>query len=131
MFAGAVHVITGVAFVTVIDTLLVAVVYATASVGVNVTDSVWVPAPSTVPAAGEYAKVPGTLAVAFNCDAPSFVPYTIAEGAGHVIVGVVAPAAAATTSTAARLKRSVVGAVSLICTTTPALAVGVVVFWTQ
>ncbi len=46
-------------------------------------------------------------------------------------VGVVAPAAAATISTAAKLNRSVVGAVSLSCTTAPAIAVRVVVFCTQ
>jgi len=59
------------------------------SVGVNVTDKdCAAPAGNTVPAAGVYAKVPGTLAVAFNCVALSGVPYVIAEGAFQVIVGV-------------------------------------------
>ena len=74
MLAGDGHAIAGVAAVTVIDTDFVAVVYATPSVGVNVTDSVCVPAPSTVPAGGEYANDPGTLAVAFSCAALNAVP---------------------------------------------------------
>ena len=51
-------------------------------------DSVRVPAVSTVPAAGEYANVPGTLAAAFSCAAPSGVPYAIDAGVGHAIEGV-------------------------------------------
>ena len=47
----------------------------TVSVGLNVTDSVWLlPTPSTVPRAGVYVKVPGTLAVALSCVADSAVP---------------------------------------------------------
>ena len=45
------------------------------SVGVNVTVSVCAgPTESTVPAAGVYAKVPGTDAVAFSCVALNAVP---------------------------------------------------------
>jgi hypothetical protein len=36
------------------------------SVGVNVTESGWMPAMGAVPPAGAYTNVPGTLAVAFN-----------------------------------------------------------------
>jgi hypothetical protein len=50
---------------------------------VNVTDNVWPPAGRTVPAAGEYANVPGTDAVAFNCAAPRAVPYVRLFGAVH------------------------------------------------
>ena len=46
-----------------------------------------VPAVSTVPAAGEYAKVPGTLALASSCAALKAVPYVMAAGAGQVMVG--------------------------------------------
>src|SRR5215210_2371549 len=55
---------------------------------------------SIVPAAGEYANVPGTFAVALNCAAPSGVPYAIAAGVGHVIVGVTRPTAIVTVTTA-------------------------------
>jgi hypothetical protein len=41
----------------------------------------------TVPAAGEYTKVPGTFALAFNCEALSAVPLPIAAGVGHVMTG--------------------------------------------
>jgi hypothetical protein len=42
---------------------------------VKVTDSACAaPALNTVPAAGLYSKVPGTLAVAFSCAALSAVP---------------------------------------------------------
>src|SRR5262245_43600186 len=58
------------------------------SAGVNVTDSVCVPAPRTVPAGGEYANVPGKLEVAFNCAASSAVPYAIGAACGHVTGGV-------------------------------------------
>jgi hypothetical protein len=59
---------------------------------VNVVDKVCVPV-STVPAAGLYAKVPATLAVAFNCVALKTVPATTDAGVAQVIVGVVfAPA---------------------------------------
>jgi hypothetical protein len=57
--------------------------------GVNVTESVRVPAASTDPAGGAYANVPGTLALALNCVAPSAVPYAIGAGFAHVMVGVV------------------------------------------
>src|SRR5262245_59145347 len=53
MSAGVAHVITGVAFTTLIVTVLVAVVKFAASVGVNVTDSVCAaPAFKTVPETG-------------------------------------------------------------------------------
>jgi hypothetical protein len=59
------------------------------SVGVNVTLSVCAPvALSTVPAAGVYANVPSTFAVAFNCAAPSVSPTAAAAGVAHVITGV-------------------------------------------
>ena len=44
------------------------------AVGMNVAVSAWFPAPSTVPAAGAYTKLPGTLAVAFSCVPLSAVP---------------------------------------------------------
>jgi len=45
------------------------------SLGVKVTDSSCAArALKTVPAGGEYVKVPGTLAVAFSCTPPSGVP---------------------------------------------------------
>lgn len=73
---------------TVIVTLAVAPLYVLVSVGVNVTESVCVPAASTVPAGGLYANVPATLAVASNCGAPRGVGFVIAAGCGQVIVGV-------------------------------------------
>src|SRR2546423_15702350 len=89
MSAGAVHVTVGVPLVTVIDTFAAAVVYVVESVGVNDTDSGCpAPLPSTVPAAGEYTNVPGTLAVALNCAGPSGVPYGMSAGGVHVRVGV-------------------------------------------
>ena len=45
-------------------------------------------APSTLPAAGLYTKVPGTLAGAFNCVALRAVPYVIGAGFAQVIVGI-------------------------------------------
>jgi hypothetical protein len=57
-------------------------------VGVNVTLSVCCPTPGTVPLAGEYAKVPATVEVAFSCVALSAVPYGMAAGVAQVIVGV-------------------------------------------
>src|SRR5882672_3495263 len=107
--AGALHVIVGVAFPTVIATLAVAVAKLTTSVGVKVTDNVCAaPALRTVPAAGVYTNVPGTLAVAFNCVAPSGVPNVIAAGALHVIVGVAFPTVIATLAVAvAKLTTSV------------------------
>ena len=63
------------------------------SVGVNVTPNTCpVPGGSTVPALGEYAKVPATLADAFSCAAPSAVPLTMGAGLGQVIVGDTLPA---------------------------------------
>ena len=53
----------------------------------NVAFSVVDPAVGVVPEAGEYAKLPGTLAVASSCVEPSAVPYVIAAGVGQVIVG--------------------------------------------
>ena len=47
-------------------TFAVAVVYVLVSVGVNVTDKVSVPVAGNVPAAGLYAKLPGTDAVALS-----------------------------------------------------------------
>ena len=58
------------------------------SLGVNVTESVCVPTPKTVPAAGVYANVPVTEAVAFSCVALNAVPNVIAAGADQVIMGV-------------------------------------------
>jgi hypothetical protein len=55
--------------------------------------SVCVPAFRTVPVAGEYTKVPGVFAEALSCSAESAVPYGMAVGAGHVIVGVAWPLA--------------------------------------
>jgi hypothetical protein len=75
MPAGGTHVIVGVALVTVIGTLANACVNDTVSAGVKVVVSVCPdPANSTVPAAGLYANVPGTDAVAFSCVALSGVP---------------------------------------------------------
>src|SRR5690242_15270768 len=54
----------------------------------NVVDKVWLPALRTVPEAGVYTNVPGTDAVAFSCVLLKGVPYVIAEGVAHVIVGV-------------------------------------------
>ena len=68
MSAGVGQVIGGVAFVTVISTRRRRRGVVRASVGVNVTASVWPAAgASTVPAAGAYTNVPGTFAVAFSC----------------------------------------------------------------
>ena len=58
------------------------------------TESVCVPALSTVPAAGEYTKVPGTLAVASNWVLLTAAPYVIAAGAFQVIKGVLFDGAA-------------------------------------
>ena len=51
---------------TVTETVACAVEYFSVSAGVKVTESVCVPAPSTSPAAGVYANVPGTDAVALS-----------------------------------------------------------------
>jgi hypothetical protein len=58
------------------------------SVGVKVVESVWVPALSTVPDAGEYAKLPGVFAVASSCVELNGVPKVIAAGAGQAMTGV-------------------------------------------
>lgn len=76
---------------TVSGTLAAAEVYSSGSDGVNVTESVCDPAASTVPCAGEYANVPGTPVVAFNCAALRGVPYAIAADVGHRISGVFWP----------------------------------------
>ena len=91
--AGVGQLIVGVALFTVSVTLPVAELKLVVLLGVNVTDSVWLPAPSVVPAAGEYAKLPAVLAVASSCAPPNAVPYVIADGVGQVIVGVVFGAA--------------------------------------
>ena len=57
------------------------------SVGVNSTESVWLPKPSTVPAGGVYTKVPGTLAVALSWVELNGVPYEIGAGVGQLSVG--------------------------------------------
>src|SRR5262245_21846902 len=91
MSAGVAQVIVGVSFRTLIVTLFVAVVKLAASVGVNVTDSVWfAPALSTAPASGVYTKVPviPPPAVAFSCVAPSAVPKVMSAGFAHVMTGV-------------------------------------------
>ena len=59
------------------------------SVGVNVAVNVCVPALGVVPLAGLYVMVPAAgLLVALSCVAESAVPYVIALGVAHVIVGV-------------------------------------------
>jgi hypothetical protein len=70
MTAGVGQVILGVAWLTMSCTEAVAAEYVFISVGVKVTESVCVPAGSTVPAAGVYVKVPAMFAVAFNCPPP-------------------------------------------------------------
>src|SRR5262245_1207050 len=89
MSDGVVQVMTGVSFTTLMLTVLVAVAKFVASVGVNVTDSVWfAPAFRTVPAIGAYANVPGVPAVAFNCVALSAVPWVMSAGFAQVMAGV-------------------------------------------
>ena len=59
------------------------------SLGVKVTVRVCLgPAFSTVPAAGVYAKVPGTEAVASSCAAPSGVPATMSVGLAQMTVAI-------------------------------------------
>src|SRR5262245_42468017 len=79
----------GVALSTTSVVVIVRTARCSRSSGVNVTDSVCVPASSTVPAGGEYTNVPGKFAVACNCAAPMGVAYVMASGCGQVIVGVV------------------------------------------
>jgi hypothetical protein len=57
-------------------------------VGVNVTFNFCCPGLNTVPPFGEYVNVPATVDVASSCVALSAVPYAIAAGVAHVIVGV-------------------------------------------
>ncbi len=65
-----------------------------ASVGVNVTESVWLPLVTRVPAAGVYTNVPGSAApvtpaaVASSCVEVSGEPTTRPAGVGHVSTGV-------------------------------------------
>jgi hypothetical protein len=54
---------------------------------VNVTCKEEDPTGKVVPAGGVYSHVPATLAVAFNCAAPSAVGQGIAAGGAHVITG--------------------------------------------
>src|SRR5262249_51197952 len=70
-------------------TLRVAVAEAPlSSVGAKATDSAWLlTTPSTVPAAGVSAKVPGTSAVASSGADDSGVPEAIPAGSAHVTVG--------------------------------------------
>ena len=89
MSAGLFHVIVGVAWFTLIETMAVAVVKSVVSVGVKVTCNAWLaPKLSTVPAAGLYAVVPATKPVAFNCIALKAVPYVMSSGVAHVMVDV-------------------------------------------
>jgi hypothetical protein len=86
--AGVVQAMTGVAGVTVSDVEARAVLKSIVSVGVNVTLRLWKPAGRTVPAAGEYVKVPGTgaplkVALALSWAAERAVPYAIGPGVGH------------------------------------------------
>ncbi len=50
------------------------VLYLTELLGVKVTESVWPPIPSLLPKLGVYIKVPGTFALAFNCELVSNKP---------------------------------------------------------
>jgi hypothetical protein len=87
MAAGVAQAIVGVAWFTASCTEAVAADYVVISVGVKVTESVCVPALSTVPATGVYAKVPPTLAVALNCVPLRAVPYVMGAGVLQAIVG--------------------------------------------
>src|SRR5580658_576350 len=58
------------------------------SAGVNIADRVCIPGGSTSPRRGEYAKVPGTDAVAFSCTRFRAVPWRMRSGSGHITVGV-------------------------------------------
>src|SRR5205085_752002 len=81
-------------FKTLIETSFVLPLKFAGSVGVNATCRFWpLPAPSTVPAAGVYTKLPGTglplkVAVAFSCVPLSAVPYVMSAGFVQLIVGV-------------------------------------------
>src|SRR6266446_5138368 len=86
MSTGAGQMMVDAAFVTFTVAVAVAPVKFTASLGVKVTESVCDPAVSTAPAAGEYVNVPGTLAVALSCVPSIAAPYTMATGAGQVMV---------------------------------------------
>jgi hypothetical protein len=70
--------------------LAVAVAYLTVSVGVNTADSSTEPSVFIwVPTAGEYEKVPGTLATALKAGAPNQEPYATGGGVSQVRMGVV------------------------------------------
>jgi hypothetical protein len=106
---------------TVIRTVIVAVAIA-GSVGVKVTvNGCAEPTGSTVPDGGVYTKLPGTFAVAFSCDGPSAVPYTMSAGLGHVTTGR-CWSLTGTISIAAKFQMWSMGAVSLSVTAVPAAA---------
>jgi len=60
--------------VTVMMVVAEVVLYLTELLGVKVTESVWPPIPSLLPKLGVYIKVPGTFALAFNCELVSNKP---------------------------------------------------------
>jgi hypothetical protein len=64
----------GAAFVTMIVVVAAAEDSSVVSVGVKVTDTGCDPTPRMLPAAGLYAKLPGTLAVALSWAGPRVVP---------------------------------------------------------
>jgi hypothetical protein len=66
--------------------LAVAVAYFRLWLGVKVTFKVRLPAFKMEPAFGEYAKVPGTLAVASSCVALKDVGYVTGAGIGQLTV---------------------------------------------
>ena len=70
-----------------IGTVAGALLKSTVSVGVNITDNVWVPTDSTVPAEGVYVKVPAMGDVAFSWVPLKAVPELIEVGADHKIDG--------------------------------------------
>ena len=88
MIAGVDQLTVGVAWLTVRFMCLFGELKSTVSFGTKFTESCCVPAAKTVPAAGEYVKVPATVVVASSCVAPSAVPYVMGDGTDHVIVGV-------------------------------------------
>ncbi len=63
----------------------------------KVTERIWLPAPGTVPATGEYANVPDSdvppapVAAALSCVELSAVPNAIGAGVAQAIVGVAWP----------------------------------------
>src|SRR5678815_3707638 len=89
MSAGVAHVMVGVFYSSVAADECAAVEFGGRRIVVNVTDNVCaIPAPRMVPAAGQYANVPGTLAVAVNCVALRAVPVVMSAGFAHVMTGV-------------------------------------------